>query len=154
MTDKPRPQTLADLEALVGVELGPSPWRTVDQATIDQFADVTDDHQWIHVDEEKAAASPLGSTIAHGVYTLSCTPAMMADLMSFDGFTHALNYGYDKVRFLAPLPVNSRFRMRSVLNSVTETQPGQYNLKSTLTVEAEGIDKPILVAESIGRFSS
>lgn len=149
-----RPTTLAELEELVGVELGPTEWHTVDQTTIDAFADLTGDHQWIHVDPEKAASSPFGSTIAHGLYSLSRTPTFMEELMAFDGFAHSLNYGYDKVRFLHPLPVNSRIRMRATVKSVTERSPGQINVVTDLTVEADGIEKPILVAESIGRFSA
>lgn len=153
MTDKPRPQSREDLDALVGVELGPGPWHTVDQATIDGFADLTADHQWIHIDAERAAAGPFGSTIAHGVYTLSCTPAMMAEIMDFGGFSHSLNYGYDKVRFLHPLPVDAKFRLRATVAEVKESAPGQVNVTTHLTIEAEGIERPILFAESIGRFA-
>ncbi|MBB1013664.1 MaoC family dehydratase, partial [Dietzia kunjamensis] len=113
----------------------------------------TGDHQWIHVDPARAADSPFGSTIAHGLYSLSRTPAFFEELMAFDGFTHSLNYGYDKVRFIHPLPVDSRIRLRASLTSVEETSPGAVKVVTMLTVEAEGIDKPILIAESIGRFT-
>ena len=148
-----RPTSVQDLKDLVGIELGPTEWHVVDQAAIDGFADLTGDHQWIHVDPERAADSPFGSTIAHGLYSLSRTPAFFEELMAFDGFTHSLNYGYDRIRFLHPLPVDSRIRMRAEVTTVEETAPGQINVVTKLTVEAEGIDKPIVVANSIGRFS-
>ena len=152
-TAQHRPTSVQDLKDLVGTELGPTEWHIVDQSKIDGFADLTGDHQWIHVDPARAADSPFGSTIAHGLYSLSRTPAFLEELMAFDGFAHSLNYGYDKVRFIHPLPVGSRIRLRATLSSVEETKPGQVNVVTTLTVEADGIDKPILVAESIGRFS-
>jgi len=153
-TTQHRPASVQDLKDLLEVELGPTQWHLVDQAKIDGFADLTGDHQWIHVDPARAADSPFGSTIAHGLYSLSRTPAFLEELMAFDGFAHSLNYGYDKVRFIHPLPVNSRIRLRARLTKVEETAPGQVKVVTELTVEAEGIDKPILVAESIGRFSS
>lgn len=156
MTDiaQRRPTSVQDLKDLLGVTLGPTQWHSVDQAKIDAFAELTGDHQWIHVDPERAADSPFGSTIAHGLYSLSRTPAFLEELMAFDGFAHSLNYGYDRVRFIHPLPVGSRIRLHAELTKVEETKPGQVNVVTTLTVEAEGIDKPILVAESIGRFSA
>ncbi|MDV6298987.1 MaoC family dehydratase [Dietzia maris] len=152
-TTQRRPTSVQDLQDLVGVELGPTEWHVVDQAAIDGFADLTGDHQWIHVDPERAKDSPFGSTIAHGLYSLSRTPAFLEELMAFDGFAHSLNYGYDKVRFIHPLPVDSRIRLRASLTSVEETSPGAVKVVTMLTVEAEGIDKPILIAESIGRFT-
>jgi acyl dehydratase len=152
-TAQRRPTSVQDLQDLVGVELGPTDWHVVDQSRIDGFADLTGDHQWIHVDPARAAGSPFGSTIAHGLYSLSRTPAFLEELMAFDGFAHSLNYGYDKVRFIHPLPVDSRIRLRASLTSVEETSPGAVKVVTMLTVEAEGIDKPILIAESIGRFT-
>ena len=152
-TAQHRPTSVQDLKDLVGVELGPTEWHVVDQAAIDGFADLTGDHQWIHVDPEHAKDSPFGSTIAHGLYSLSRTPAFFEELMAFDGFTHSLNYGYDRIRFLHPLPVDSRIRMRAEVTDVEQTSPGQVNVVTKLTVEADGIDKPILIANSIGRFS-
>lgn len=152
-TAQHRPTSVQDLKDLVGVELGPTQWHVVDQTKIDGFADITGDHQWIHVDPAKAADSPFGSTIAHGLYSLSRTPAFFEELMAFDGFTHSLNYGYDRIRFIHPLPVDSRIRMRAEVTQVEETSPGQVNVVTKLTVEADGIDKPIVVANSIGRFS-
>lgn len=153
-TAQHRPTSVQDLKDLVGTRLGPTDWHVVDQAKIDAFAGLTGDHQWIHVDPQRAADSPFGSTIAHGLYSLSRTPAFLEELMAFDGFAHSLNYGYDKVRFIHPLPVDSRIRLVAELTSVEETGPGAVKVVTTLTVEAEGIDKPILVAESIGRFSA
>ena len=153
-TAQHRPTSVQDLKDLVGTRLGPTDWHVVDQAKIDAFADLTGDHQWIHVDPQRVADSPFGSTIAHGLYSLSRTPAFLEELMAFDGFAHSLNYGYDKVRFIHPLPVDSRIRLVAELTSVEETGPGAVKVVTTLTVEAEGIDKPILVAESIGRFSA
>ena len=154
MAEKQRPTSVADLQELVGVELGPTGWHPVDQATIDGFADITGDHQWIHVDPERAADSPFGTTIAHGLYSLSRTPALLEELMAFDGFAHSLNYGYDKVRFIHPLPVGSQIRMRAEIASADEVKPGQVHVVTRLTVEADGIEKPIVVADSIGRFSN
>ncbi|MCR1783223.1 MaoC family dehydratase [Nocardioides carbamazepini] len=153
-TAQHRPTSAQDLEDLVGVELGPTEWHVVDQGRIDGFADLTGDHQWIHVDPTRAADSPFGSTIAHGLYSLARTPTFLEELVAFDGFAHSLNYGYDTVRFNHPLPVDARIRMRATITSVEETAPGAVKVVTTLAVEADGIDKPILVAESIGRFSS
>jgi acyl dehydratase len=146
-----RPSSVADLRALEGTELGPTDWVEVTQAMIDAFAQVTGDHQWIHVDPERAAASPMGSTIAHGLLTLSLAPAFMEALMSYDGFAHALNYGYDKVRFPAPVPVGSRVRMRAAITEVAEV-PGGAQVTTTQTIEREGGDKPVCVAQSVARF--
>ncbi|AWH92900.1 MaoC family dehydratase [Dietzia lutea] len=149
-----RPSSVEDLENLVDVEIGPTGWHEVDQAAINTFADVTGDHQWIHVDREKAAQSPFGTTIAHGLYSLSRTPALLQELLAVNGFAHALNYGYDRVRFIHPLPVGSRLRLRAQLTTVDEVAPGQVQVVIKLTVEGEGIDKPILVADSISRFGN
>ena len=146
-----RPSSVADLRALEGTELGPTDWLEMTQEQIDAFAAVTGDHQWIHVDPERAAASPMGSTIAHGLLTLSLAPAFMEALMAFDGFAHALNYGYDKVRFPAPVPVGSRVRMRAHVTQVAEI-PGGAQVTTTQTIEREGADKPVCVAQSVARF--
>ncbi|WP_445152385.1 MaoC family dehydratase [Baekduia sp. Peel2402] len=149
--DVARPASVADLQALAGTELGPTEWLEVGQDKIDAFAEVTGDHQWIHVDPERAAESPLGTTIAHGLLTLSLGPAFMEALMSFEGFAHALNYGYEKVRFPAPVPVGSRLRMRAVVADVSEV-PGGAQVTMTQTIEREGGDKPVLVAQAVARF--
>ncbi len=146
-----RPTSVAELKELAGTELGPTDWVEVDQAKINAFAEVTGDHQWIHVDPERAKDSPMGGTIAHGLLTLSLGPAFMEALMSFDGFAHALNYGYEKVRFPAPVPVGSRLRMRAVVADVSEV-PGGAQVTMTQTIEREGGDKPVLVAQAVARF--
>ena len=153
LTGPLRPTTVDEIRMLVGRDLGPTEWHTVDQDMIDGFADLTGDHQWIHVDSERASASAFGSTIAHGLYSLSRSPAFLEELLAFDGFAHSLNYGYNKVRFIHPLPVDSRIRMRASVAAADEVGARQVNVTTLLTIEAEGIDKPICVAESIGRFT-
>ncbi|GAA2073530.1 MaoC family dehydratase [Aeromicrobium halocynthiae] len=147
-----RPTTVDELKDLVGRELGPTEWHEITQERIQCFADLTGDHQWIHVDPARAEASDFGSTIAHGLYSLSLGPAFMESLMAFDGFAHSLNYGYNKVRFPSPNPVGSRIRMRATITAVDEVSGGA-QVTTTQTFEREGSDKPILVAESVGRFS-
>jgi acyl dehydratase len=148
-----RPRTLRDLEVLVGSGLGPTGWHEVTQKRIDEFAELTGDRQWIHVDVERARAGAFGGTIAHGLYTLSLGPALLAELMAFDAFTHTINYGYEKVRFPAPVPVGSRIRMRATIRSVTPVGNGSAQLVITQHFEREGSDKPVCVAQSVGRFT-
>jgi acyl dehydratase len=140
-----------ELRAKVGEELGVSEWHEVTQDDINAFADATGDHQWIHVDPERAAQTPWGSTIAHGLYTLSIGPKFTFDMFTIEGFAFGLNYGYNKVRFPAPLPVNSRVRMRATLSSVDDV-PGGVQLTITQTFEREGEEKPVCVAESVSRM--
>jgi acyl dehydratase len=140
------------LEELVGTELGPTEPRTLDQATIDAFADATGDHQWIHVDRERAAAGPFGTTIGHGLFTLSLGPVLMEELIRFEGFAHVLNYGYGKVRFPSPVPVDSRIRMRLGIASVERVPGGGAQLTVSQTFERDGGEKPICVAESLARI--
>jgi acyl dehydratase len=140
-----------ELRAKVGEELGVSEWHEVTQEAIDAFADATGDHQWIHVDPDRAAQTPWGSTIAHGLYTLSIGPKFTFDLFTIEGFAFGLNYGYNKVRFPAPLPVNSRVRMRATLSSVDDV-PGGVQLTITQTFEREGEEKPVCVAEAVSRM--
>jgi len=139
-----------ELKARVGEELGVSEWHEVTQDAIDAFADVTGDHQWIHVDPERAAETPWGGTIAHGLYTLSLGPRFTFAMFTIEGFAFGLNYGYDKVRFPGPLPVGSRLRMRATLSSVDDV-PGGVQLTITQTFEREGEDKPVCVAELVAR---
>src|SRR5919204_5569601 len=113
-----------ELKAKVGQELGVSDWHEVTQDEIDAFAEATEDHQFIHVDPERAAETPFGSTIAHGLYTLSLGPVLTDEAFSLEGFAFGLNYGYDRVRFPSPLPVDSRVRMRAALASVDEVPGG------------------------------
>jgi acyl dehydratase len=140
-----------ELRAKVGEELGVSEWHDVTQEEIDAFADATGDHQWIHVDPERAAQTPWGSTIAHGLYTLSLGPKFTFAMFTIEGFAFGLNYGYNKVRFPAPLPVSSRVRMRATLSSVDDV-PGGVQLTITQTFEREGEEKPVCVAEAVSRM--
>ena len=140
-----------ELRAKVGEELGVSEWHEVTQEAINAFADATGDHQWIHVDPERAAQTPWGSTIAHGLYTLSLGPQFTFALFTIEGFAFGLNYGYNKVRFPAPLPVDSRVRMRATLSSVDDV-PGGVQLTITQTFEREGEEKPVCVAEAVSRM--
>jgi len=145
--------TLTGMEGLreaEGRELGVTDWHEITQAEVDAFAEVTGDHQWIHVDPERAAQSPLGGTIAHGLLTLALAPAMTSSLLSFEGFAFALNYGYNRVRFPAPLPVGSRVRMRATLATVDDI-PGGAQITIVQTFECEGAEKPVCVAESLAR---
>ena len=139
------------LEQFVGQELGVSDWLTVDQERINQFADCTGDHQWIHVDIERAQReSPLGSTIAHGYLTLALLAAMQMELGIIpEGVTQALNYGLDRVRFIAPVKAGARIRTRVVLVSVDPQGKGRLLLKTQNTVEIEGETKPALIAETL-----
>ena len=137
-------------KAHVGSELGVSDWHLVTQEKIDEFARVTGDDQWIHVDPERAKASPFGGTIAHGYYTLSLAPRFSYDMFKFEGFAFGVNYGLNRVRFPAPMPVGERVRMRALLKSVEEI-PGGAQITSELTFEREGGEKPVCVAESLSR---
>ena len=139
-----------DLRALVDTEIGVGEWHTVTQEQVDQFADATLDHQWIHIDAEKAAAGPFGTTIAHGFLTLSLLVAL-APSAEIPGVKMAINYGLDRVRFISPVPVGSRIRARSVLKDVHEAGGG-IQTKNEVTVEIAGQEKPALVAEWLGRF--
>ena len=142
---------LAELAAAEGAELGPTDWLLVDQARVDQFADATGDHQWIHVDPERAASGPYGGTIAHGLLTLSLLPHFMHDLYRVDGVAMAINYGFNKVRFITPVPTGSRLRAASKLTSVAEVGGG-VQATLTTTIEVEGSAKPAAVVESIVRY--
>jgi acyl dehydratase len=142
---------LDELRAAEGEVLGTSEWHAVDQAAIDAFADVTGDHQWIHVDPERAKDTPFGSTIAHGYYTLSLAPMLTGQVMQLDGFAFAINYGLNRVRFPAPLPVGSRVRLQARLQAL-ENIPGGAQMTLELTFEREGGDKPVCVAESLARL--
>ena len=141
----------SDLQSLIGQEVGVSRWITVDQARIDAFARVTGDEQFIHVDPERAKATPFGGTIAHGFLTLSLASAMSYDAVApLDGVAMGVNYGFDKLRFLAPVPAGSRVRGRFRLLSAEDKGCGRWLLKHALTVEIEGADKPALIAEWLG----
>jgi acyl dehydratase len=135
----------------VGQEVGVSDWHLVTQEAIDAFADVTGDHQFIHVDPERAKETPFGGTIAHGYYTLSLAPMLSDQIMAFEGFAFGVNYGLNRVRFPAPLPIGQKVRMRATLASVDEI-PGGVQAALSLTFEVQGGEKPVCVAESLVRL--
>jgi len=141
---------LEELKAAEGEELGVSDWHEVSQDDINAFADATGDHQWIHVDPERAKDTPFGSTIAHGYYTLSLAPKLAAEVFEMEGFAFAINYGLNKVRFPAPMPVGEKVRMRAKVANL-EDVPGGAQMTMALTFERDGADKPVCVAESLVR---
>jgi len=142
---------LAELKQAEGDDLGTSEWHEVTQQAIDAFADATGDHQWIHVDSERAKQTPFGGTIAHGYYTLSLAPMLTEQIFDLEGFAFAVNYGLNKVRFPAPLPVGSRVRMQARLKALEEV-PGGAQMTVEVTFEREGGDKPVCVAETLARI--
>lgn len=149
---EPRIFTSAEeLTAGIGEPLGPSDWLEVDQKRIDLFADATGDHQWIHVDPVRAADGPFGSTIAHGYLTLSLLPSLVPQIMRVEGMKMGINYGVNKVRFPAPVPVGSRLRATALITEVVEAGGG-VQVAATVTVEREGAEKPVCVAESVSRY--
>jgi acyl dehydratase len=149
---EPRTFTSPDeLRAAVGEQLGYTDWLEVDQKRIDLFAEATGDHQWIHVDPEKAAAGPFGTTIAHGYLTLSLLPLFGPQLIRVEGVKMGVNYGTNKVRFPSPVPVGSRLRATGKITGV-EDVTGGVQVAVAFTVEREGGDKPVCVAESVSRY--
>ena len=146
-------QNLSELRALMGENLGTSDWFHIDQARIDQFAAVTGDDQWIHVDPVRAAAGMFGSTVAHGFLTLSLLPYFIRSSHKVEGARMSVNYGLNRVRFPAPVPVNSRLRAHFKLLAF-EPIEGGVQLITEVTVEREGQAKPVCVAESVGRLYS
>ena len=145
-------KSIDDAVSLVGQELGVSEWLEIDQKRINDFAAVTGDHQWIHVDVERAKAeSPYGAPIAHGFLTLSLIPALSKDNFRFENVKLVINYGLNKVRFLAAVPVDSRVRVRSELIDVAKVDDSTANVTVRHTIEIHGVDKPAAVAEMIVR---
>ena len=141
---------LDEVKSRVGEELGVSDWHEVTQQDVNRFAEVTGDDYWIHLDTERAKDGPFGGTIAHGYYTLSLAPMFSYRLFSFTGFAFGVNYGVNRVRFPAPMPVGDRVRMRAKLAAVDDI-PGGAQITPELTFEREGGDKPVCVAESLSR---
>ena len=140
----------SDFPTLVGTELEPSSWMEITQERVNQFADATNDHQFIHVDPEKAAQTPFGGPIAHGYLTLSLTVCLAAEkALKPEGLIMGINYGSDKVRFLQPVRVGSRIRAHQKILDVTEKHPGQWLIKTAVTIEIENVDKPAMIAETI-----
>ena len=141
-----------DLKALKDQVIGPSRWREVTQEMVDQFAELSGDHQWIHVDVERAKReSPFGTTIAHGNLTLSLIDGLRRDLTEWSGFKLGVNYGWNKVRFPAPVPVGSRLRCYLQLVDLTDLEGGWYQVVTRFTVEIDGNEKPACVADGVGR---
>ncbi|AVH94183.1 MULTISPECIES: MaoC family dehydratase [Streptomyces] len=144
----PSPDALAEA---VGTHIGTGDWTTVDQQRIDLFAEATGDHQWIHVDPERAATGPFGTTIAHGFLTLSLLPVLVKQVYRTEGVGMAVNYGLNKVRFMHPVRVGSKVRASVDLVSVEEVPAGR-QVVSRVTVEIDGVDKPACVAETVTRL--
>ena len=142
---------LDEFVAAEGTELGPTDWLEVTQGRVNLFADATDDHQWIHVDPERAANGRFGGTIAHGLLTLSLLPHFMHQLYTVDNVAMAINYGYNKVRFITPVKVGARIRARGEVTAINQLE-GAVQATTTITVEIEGSEKPAAVAESIVRY--
>jgi acyl dehydratase len=141
-----------ELKALQGRPIGPSEWREVTQADIDSFAELSRDHQWIHVDVERAKTeSPFGTTVAHGNLTLSMIDGFRPQLLESTGFKLGVNYGWNKVRFPAPVPAGSRIRATGEVLSVDDLGGGWHQIVQRWAIEVEGTEKPACVAESVGR---
>ncbi len=145
--------SVEDFKNSAGTELGPSDWLLIDQQRINCFADATSDHQFIHVDVEKAAATPFGSTIAHGFLSLSLISHLVGQIMlKPEGTVMGINYGSDKVRYLQPVKVDSRIRTRARIDRVSARPGGQYLVKYTVTVEIENEERPALIAEILSLY--
>ncbi|WP_128925145.1 MaoC family dehydratase [Bradyrhizobium guangxiense] len=148
---KSPPITLEAYQAMVGREIGVSSWHLIDQPRIDTYADVTEDHQFIHVDPEKAKATAFGTTIAHGFLTMSMLSVMSYEVMpAIAGTTMGVNYGFDKLRFISPVRSGRRVRGRFVLAEAKLRKPNELQSRTNVTVEIEGEDKPALVADWLG----
>jgi acyl dehydratase len=140
-----------DLLGATGRDLGTTDWITISQARINQFADATEDHQWIHVDEERAKAGPFGGTIGHGYLTLSLCAYFLGQLATVSGISMGINYGIDKARFIAPVPAGAKVRGRGEVVSVTEVAGGVQAVVR-ITVELEGSEKPAAVVDTVSRY--
>jgi acyl dehydratase len=144
-------ETPQDLKQHIGKTLGPSDWVTVDQAMIDKFADVTGDHQWIHVDVERARKEmPGGKTIAHGYLTLSLLPRLAPTLLKVNKRKRGVNYGSNKIRFTNPVPAGSRIRLKQTIKNVEDVPDNGVRITSEMVIEVEGQERPALVAEVLG----
>jgi acyl dehydratase len=143
---------LDELKALAGTDLGHTRWLEITQERVDTFADATDDHQWIHVDRERAAAGPFGGTIAHGFLTLSLIIPLFSELLEVKGVSMEINYGLNRVRFPAPVPVGSRIRMAAQLGAAEDAGVNAVQAVVDFTIEVEGGDKPACVAQGVYRY--
>ena len=144
--------SVAELEAAVGQEIGPTDWFEIDQERVNGFADDTEDHQWIHVDPERAAKGPFGGPVAHGFLTLSLIPYFSSQLRTVDNVTMGVNYGLDRVRFPAPVRVGSRIRARATIQSLDKLSDEAVQLVTRVTIELEGSEKPACVADMVSRY--
>ena len=145
-------QGIDGLKDLLGKQIGPSEWREVTQEDINTFADLSGDHQWIHVDVERAKnESPFGTTVAHGNLTLSMIDGMRLELLNSSGFKLGVNYGWNRVRFPAPVPAGARLRATAEVTDIEEVGGGWWQIVTRFTVEVEGSEKPACVADSVGR---
>jgi acyl dehydratase len=144
--------TVDEVLAAVGTQLGTSDWVLIDQARIDAFADATDDHQWIHTDPVRAAEGPFGTTIAHGLLTLSMVPALVGRIYRATGARMSINYGSDRVRFVNPVKAGARIRASSTMKSAEPKGDGQVQVAVITTIEIENEDKPAAVVEHLGRY--
>lgn len=142
----------SELTNLVGEQLGTSSWVTIEQERIDKFAEATGDHQWIHVDPQRAKDGPFGSTIAHGFLTLSLIPALAWEVYTVEGARLSINYGLNKLRFITPVKVGSRVRAHVAIAAVEELPGDALQVAATVTVELEGAAKPAAVAETLSRI--
>ena len=145
--------TIDELKALSGTHLGWSDWHVIDQEQVNLFADATGDHQWIHVDPERAATGPFGGTIAHGYLTLSIIPSILHEVIRVQGFRFGVNYGCNKVRFPSPLKVGSKARLGAAVESVEAVGDNGAQAVLDITVETEGSDKPACVAQVVYRYT-
>ena len=143
---------LAELAALTGRDLGASDWLSIEQDRVDRFADATGDHQWIHVDPERAKAGPFGTTIAHGYLTLSLVIPLWTELLTIEGIGMAVNYGLNKLRFPAPVPVGSRIRLAARVAEARAVAGDGVEIVADLTVEIDGGSKPAAVAQAVYRY--
>jgi acyl dehydratase len=141
-----------ELKDLVGQDIGTSSWVTIEQDRIDKFAEATGDHQWIHVDPERAKDGPFGSTIAHGYLTLSLIPALGWEVYTIEGARLSVNYGLNKLRFITPVKVGSRVRAHLTLAAVDEVSGDALQVATTVVIELEGAEKPAAVAETLARI--
>lgn len=147
------PRSARDFEAVIGSTVGVTGWHAVGQADIDSFAAATGDFQWIHVDVVRAGASPLGTTIAHGLYTLSLGPKLTQELLDLSGFSYSLNYGYERVRFPAPLTTGSRLRMSLGVVELKLVGTKAVNVTLRQTFESDSTERPVCVADTVVRLA-
>lgn len=148
------PVRIASVDAAllqIGITHGPGPWYEITQASVNAFADATDDHQWIHVDPERAASGPFGGPIAHGFLTLALIPRFLPELFDLSGFSMAVNYGLDRVRFIAPVPVGAKLQATAQITAAGEVTDGEVQITFLVTISAEGATKPSCVASFIAR---